>query len=131
MSKLILSRSLFNRSPFTRAKLRAALGYLLVLLIVHGATAGAAHSHGRISPNLPGATAVSDADLTGSDTGLSQRRECSMCQFQRQLFGSLVDAPFFARTASVEIAFVSAQTVFYPSTLTTAPSGRAPPLASV
>jgi len=100
-----------------------------VLLIVYGATSGATHSHGRIPSNPPGENSIVDSGGTqSSTTGTSRHRECSMCQFQQQLFGGLVQGPLFTRTPSAELAFVSTQAVFLPSTSTTAPSGRAPPL---
>jgi hypothetical protein len=106
------------------------LSYLLSLLIFFGATAGAAHSHGLVSPNRPGFTAISDAGGSqSSNKGNSQHRECSTCQFQQQLFGGLIHAPLFARTSLEETAFVSTLTVFHPSTSITPRSGRAPPLA--
>jgi hypothetical protein len=113
----------------SRAKSRRALGYLLLLLIIGGATVEAAHSHGAVAPDRPGAAAISDAGGSqSSNKNNSQHRECSMCQFQQQLFGGLVHAPLFALTPSTQIAFVSTLTVFYPSTSTTPRSGRAPPL---
>jgi hypothetical protein len=106
------------------------LGYLLSLLIFYGATAEAAHSHGPVSPDRSSVAAISDAGGSqSSNKSNSQNRECSMCQFQQQLFGGLVLAPLFARTPSAEIAFVSTLTVLYPSTSTTPRSGRAPPLS--
>ena len=111
-------------------KSRGVLGYLLVLVIFYGATAGAAHSHGLVSPDRPGVTAITDASGSqSSNKGNSQHRECSTCQFQQQLFDGLVHAPLFARTSLEEIAFVSTLTVFHPSTSITPRSGRAPPLA--
>jgi len=105
------------------------LSYLLLFLIAYGATAGAAHSHGRVAADRPGATAVSDAGGSqSSNSGHSQHRECSMCQLQQQLFGGLVHAPMFARIPLTEVAFVSTPTLFHPSTSTTPRSGRAPPL---
>jgi hypothetical protein len=129
MSKMVLTRLLaLGRS---RARYRTALGYVLVFLIVYGATVGAAHSHGGTSRLLPGVTSISDAgESPSSDTGHSQHRECSMCQFQRQLFGGFFHAPVFERTPLAEIAFDATPTSFYPSTSTTAPSGRAPPLVT-
>jgi len=50
-----------------------------------------------------------------------------MCEFQRQLFDGLVQAPLFTRTPLAEIAFVSTLTVFHSSTSTTPTSSRAPP----
>ncbi len=108
---------------------RRALGCLLLLLIIYGVTAGAAHSHGPVAPDRSGVAALSDAGGSqSSDKGNSHYRECSMCQFQQQLFGGLVHAPQFALTPSTQIAFVSTLAVFYPSTSTTPRSGRAPPL---
>jgi hypothetical protein len=102
---------------------------LLLLLIVYGATADVAHSHGPASPNLAGAANIIDAGGSqSSDVGDSRHRECSMCQFQQQLFGGLVHAPSFARMPLTETAFVSTLTVLYFSTSTTPRSGRAPPL---
>jgi hypothetical protein len=113
-----------------RATCRRGLGYLLLLLIAYGATAEAAHSHGRAPLDRPGANSISDASGSqSSDKGYSHQRECSMCQFQQQLFAGLVHAPLFSRTPSAEIAFVSTLIVFYPPTSTTPTSGRAPPLA--
>jgi hypothetical protein len=97
-------------------------------MITYGATVEAAHSHGRVSDRA-GVAAISDAGGSqSSDKGNSHHRECSMCQFQQQLFNGLVHAPLFARTTLAEIAFVSTLTVLYPSTSTTPRSGRAPPL---
>jgi hypothetical protein len=108
---------------------RHALGYLLLLLIVHGATLGAAHTHGSVAPDRSGITSISDAGQSqSSNKDRSQHRECSMCQFQRQLFDGLVQAPMFARTSLAETAFVSTLTVFHSSTSIIPSSGRAPPL---
>jgi len=102
---------------------------LLLLLIAYGATAGAAHSHGFLAPDRTNVAAISDAGGSqSSDNGHSLHRECSMCQFQQQLFDGLVHAPLFARTPLAEIAFVSPLTVFHSSTSITPRSGRAPPL---
>ena len=108
---------------------RRALGCLLLLLIAYGATVEAAHSHGRVSLDLSRVAAIGDArGSQSSDKGYSHHRECSMCQFQQQLFGGLIHAPLFARMPLAEIAFVSTLTVFHSSTSATPPSGRAPPL---
>jgi len=108
---------------------RRSLGYLLLLLIAYGATAETAHSHGPIAPDRPGVAAISDAGQSqSSDKDHSQHRECSMCQFQRQLFDGLIHAPLFSRIPLAEIAFVSTLTVFHSSTSATPASGRAPPL---
>lgn len=114
---------------FRRTTCRRVLGYLLLLLIVYGATAQAAHSHGPVAPGHQGPSAIIDAsESRTSDSGRSPHRECSMCQFQQQLFGGLVHAPLFAGTPLAVLPIVSPLTVLYPSTSTARPSGRAPPL---
>jgi hypothetical protein len=107
---------------------RRALGCLLLLLIAYGTTV--AHSHGRASLDCPGIAALSDAGGSqSSNQGYSHHRECSMCQFQQQLFNGLVHAPSFALTPSAQIASVDPLAVVYPSISTTPRRGRAPPLA--
>jgi hypothetical protein len=107
---------------------RRALGCLLVLLIAYGTTV--AHSHGRVSLDRSGIADISDAGGSqSSDKGDSHQRECSMCQFQQQLFNGLVHAPLFAITPSAQIASVDTPTVVFPSISTTPRRGRAPPLA--
>jgi hypothetical protein len=101
---------------------------LLLFMVTYGATVEAAHTHGTVAPERPGFAALSDAGGSQSDTNRSQHRECVMCQLQQQLFNGLVHAPLFALTPSTQIAFVSTLTVLHPSSPTTRPSGRAPPL---
>jgi hypothetical protein len=117
------------QASWRHARARRGLSYLLLLLIAYGATVEAAHSHGHVTAARPGYDTLSDAGGSpSSDDGHSRNRECSMCQFQQQLFGGLVHAPLFARTHSSEHALVSPVTVFHSSALTTPSSGRAPPL---
>jgi Protein of unknown function (DUF2946) len=112
-----------------RANHRRALGYLLLLVIAYAATVETVHSHGTRSLDNYGVAAFSDADGSHpSHTGHSHLAECSICEFQQQLFNGLVHAPLFALTPSTQIASVSAPTVVYSSTSITRPSGRAPPL---
>ena len=116
---------------FRRAKCRRALSYLLLLLISYGATVEAVHTHGAVAPDRTGVPSISDAGQSqSSDKDHFQHSECSMCEFQQQLFDGLVNAPLFERTPLAEIAFVSTLTLFHSSTSTTPRSGRAPPLVS-
>jgi hypothetical protein len=111
---------------------RRALGCLLLLLIAYGATVEAAHSHGRVVLDRSGVAAICDAGGSqSSDKGYSHQRECSMCQFQQQLFNGLVHAPLFATTPSAQIASVDTPAVVFPSISTTPRRDRAPPLASL
>jgi hypothetical protein len=97
-------------------------------MISYGATVEAAHSHGSVAPQRPGFTALSDAGGSQSDTNDSQSRECVMCRFQQQLFNGIIHALLFTLTPATQTAFVSTLTVLHPSSPTTRPSGRAPPL---
>ena len=107
---------------------RRALTCLLLVLIAYGTTV--AHSHGRVSLDLSGSVAISDAgESQSSNQGYSHQRECSMCQFQQQLFNGLVHAPSCALTPSAQIASVDPLAVVFPSISTRPRRGRAPPLA--
>jgi hypothetical protein len=111
-----------------RAKFCRALGYLLLLIITYGATVEAAHSHGSATPNSSCFAALNDAGGPHSNTDDSQNRECVLCQFQQQLFNSVVHEPLLILAPSTQTAFVFTPTVLYSSSLTIRPSGRAPPL---
>ena len=112
-----------------RRNYRTAIGYVLLLLIGYGAIVETVHSHGHGWPKRTDVAAISNYEGSqSSSSGYSRQSECSMCQLQRQLFDGFVESTLFARTAVIEIAFVSTPAVSYFSTLTTPQFGRAPPL---
>src|SRR3954468_24784615 len=111
-----------------RTKRRRVLGYLLLLMITHGATVAVAHSHGAVTPERSGFATISDAGGSHSDTNHSHHRECVICQLQQQLFNGIVHAPLSILTPATQIAFVHTLTVLYSSSPTISSSGRAPPL---
>lgn len=118
--------NLFN--SVRRRRTRSALAYLLLLAIGYGAIVQAAHSHGFATTRSSELTAFSNGgDSQSSYQGHSNHSDCSLCQFQRQLFGGLVDVILVAHTPE-QVAFLTAETPVYFSTSTLPPSGRAPPL---
>jgi hypothetical protein len=117
---------LFNSVRRTRT--HSALAYLLLLTIAYGAIVEAAHSHGFSSSRPSQVTAVSNGgDSQSSYQGHSNHSDCSLCQFQRQLFGGLVDVILVAHTPQQSV-FLPEETSSYLSTSALPPSGRAPPL---
>ena len=115
------------RDSLGRRKARSALAYLLLLTIAYGAVVEAAHSHGFSASSRSQLTAVSgDSDSQTSYTGHSAHNECSLCQFQRQLFGSLVQVILVAHTAQ-QFAFLAQETISYHFTSALPTLGRAPP----
>jgi len=111
-----------------RRKTHPALACLLLLTIGYGAIVEAAHSHGFSSSHPSQLTAISDgSDSQSSYQGRTNHNECSLCQFQRQLFGRFVHVVLIAHTQQ-QIAFVSEEAVSYLSTSTLPTCGRAPPL---
>ena len=116
------------RDSLMRRKARPILAYLLLLTIGYGAVVEAAHSHGFSSSSRSQLTAVSgDSNSQTSYTGHSTHNECSLCQFQQQLFGSLVQVILVAHTAQ-QFAFLAQETISYLSTSALPALGRAPPL---
>jgi len=98
-------------------------------MIAYGATVETVHSHGPVSPGHTDSAGFFDAGGShSSHTGHSHEIECSMCQFQQQLFNGLVHTPLSALAPSAQPAFVSTLTAFCPSTSITSPSDRGPPL---
>jgi hypothetical protein len=114
---------------FGQRKGRPALACLLLITIGYGAIVEAAHSHGFSSSRPSQLTSVSDgSDSQSSYQGHSNHNECSLCQFQRQLFGSLLQVILVAHTAQ-QFAFLSQETISYLSTSALPTLGRAPPLS--
>src|ERR1044071_1820313 len=100
-----------------RGRTHSALAYLLLLTIAYGAIVEAAHSHGFSSSHSSQLTAVSNGnDSQSSYQGNAAHNECSLCQFQRQLFGGLVQVILVAHTEQ-QFSFHSEQTIRYLSTL--------------
>jgi hypothetical protein len=123
-----LGSNLFN--SVRRRSARSALAYVLLLTIGYGAIVEAAHSHGFASsrPSQVTAAVSNGGDSPSSYQGHSNHSDCSLCQFQRQLFGGLVDVILIAHTPQ-QSAFRSKETPSYFSTSILPKSGRAPPLA--
>jgi hypothetical protein len=110
-----------------RGQRRSALACLLLLTIGYGAVVEAAHSHGFSAARRAQLTAVSDDSRSQSSSqGHSNHSDCSLCQFQRQLFGGFVHV-IDVGLAPQQSAFPARALVSYLSTSTLPPSGRAPP----
>jgi len=110
---------------------RRLLGYLMLVIIAYGAIIETAHSHRTVLPNHSSVAAVSETDGPHAPpTGHSQQNQCSMCQFQQQLFSGLVQTLPFALAPSTEFAFVPSSVIDYQQNSTPPTSGRGPPLAS-
>ena len=110
-----------------RRRSHSALAYLLLLTIGYGAIVEAAHSHGVSASNPSQLTAVSGDDYSPSaDQGHSGHSECSLCQFQQQLFGGLASVIVVTHTAQ-QFTFYSQQTISYLSTSALPTLGRGPP----
>jgi|SRR5689334_4750007 len=114
--------------PFARSrKGRSALACLLLLTIGYGAIVEAAHSHGFPSARSPRLTVVSDGSDSSSYQGHASYSDCSLCQFQRQLFAGLA-AVILIALASQQRPFPFKEALSYISTSALPAFGRAPPL---
>ena len=115
--------------PAARRRVHSALACLLLLTISYGAIVEAAHSHGFFLSHRAQLTSVSDgSDAQSSYQGHASHNDCSLCQFQRQLFGRFVHVVLIAHTPQ-QVVFLSEETVSYLSTSTLPTSGRSPPLS--
>ncbi len=108
---------------------RVPLVYALLVMIAYVAVVETVHSHGLVPFGRIQTTAFLGSGGPHSSTdGDLHQRDCSMCQFQRQLFDGLVQATLLAPMPLAELVFVSALTSSYHSTSTPTRSGRAPPV---
>ena len=110
-----------------RRKARSGLAYLLLLTIAYGAIVEAAHSHGFSSSRSSQLTVISDGSDSSSYQGHSNYSDCSLCQFQRQLFAGLAPVILTALTPQ-QVPFLLEEAVSYLSTSAVPTFGRAPPL---
>src|SRR4030095_15776428 len=91
----------------------ASLVYALLLIILYGALVESVHSHG---PRRLGSSSIVALNKRGQSDSSSDgytQRDCSMCQFQRQLVDGLSQGTLFTRTALTEIAFASTVVITY------------------
>jgi len=109
------------------SKIQTVLAYLLLLAIGYGAIVEAAHSHGFSSSAPSQLTAVSsDTDSQSSYQGHAHPSDCSLCQFQRQLFGGLAQVILVIQTEQ-QFSFRPDETISYLSTSVLSTLGRGPP----
>ena len=110
-----------------RRRTHSALAYLLLLAIGYGVIVEAAHSHGFSSSAPSQLTAVSsDTDSQSSYQGHAHPSDCSLCQFQRQLFGGLAQVILVTQTEQ-QFSFRPEETISYLSTSVLPTLGRGPP----
>jgi disulfide bond formation protein DsbB len=111
-----------------RRRAHCALACLLLLTISYGAIVEAAHSHGSPASRSSQLTLVSDgSDSQSSYQSHANHSDCSLCQFQRHLFGGLAQVILIALTPQ-QIPFLFNEAVSYLSTSALPTFGRAPPL---
>jgi hypothetical protein len=110
-----------------RKRAHSALAYFLLLTIGYGAIVEAAHSHGFPSSRSSQLTVVSDASDSSAYQGHSSYSDCSLCQFQRQLFAGLAQVILVAY-APRQSPSLFKEAVSYLSTSAVPTFGRAPPL---
>ena len=125
------NRTIAQWAHYYAARRRLALTCLLLLTIAWQSSIETAHSHGHIQPAAAATdvAAVSDAGSSNSSpTARTQQTECSVCQFQQQLFNALVNSPLSSPVSSPQLTASSSVILVDLSTSTRTPSGRAPPL---
>ena len=115
-------------STEARRKARTGLACLLLLTIGYTAIVEAAHSHGFSSTRRSQLTAIADnSNSQSSSQGLAHQSDCSLCQFQRQLFGGLAPVILVA-LAPQHVPLLFREAVSYLSVSALPVLGRAPPL---
>lgn len=97
-------------------------------MILYGAIVESAHSHGFLLSDAKNVASFTDGGgAQSSADGYARQKDCSTCQFQRQLVDGLVHATLFVGIPVIEYRVDPSLTISYRSTSTTPRSGRAPP----
>ena len=110
---------------------RRVLSFLLLGLILYGATVQTVHKHGATLSARAEAVAVSTpAPEDGSTSGLQSCDDCLICQLQQSFSATLVTYRDLDPPAAQTVGFFEAGTKPASSFVTTRESGRAPHLTS-
>jgi len=117
------------RMRILRRNSQLFLACLLLATVWYGAVVEVVHSHGPVSSKQSRDTFAYETRGPQSSQSLrSLHSECSMCQFQRQLFGGFVHAVLPSHSLEHVVCYSPASEIYF-STSTAPTSGRAPPLA--
>ena len=110
---------------------RRVLSFLLLGLILYGATVQAVHKHGPIRlPQAQGVSVSTPAPEDGSTGGLQSCDDCLICQLQQSLASTLVTNRDLDPPATQTVHFFETGTNPASSFVTIRESGRAPPQTS-
>ncbi|HEY6804325.1 MAG TPA: hypothetical protein VI306_12145 [Pyrinomonadaceae bacterium] len=115
-----------KRKTFSRI-----VSWALLVFIIYGTTAEAAHHHGRVVPNTPSAASFTQTgNLDGSAGNKSSCNDCLICQLHQNVSTTLIafrdsSAPVYSTTL-----FTNTVVVAFHSQTGTPQSGRAPPVLS-
>ena len=110
---------------------RRVLSFLLLGLILYGATVQAVHKHGATLPPLADAVSVSTpAPEDGSTSGLQSCDDCLICQLQQSFSATLVTYRDLDPPEGQTVRFFETGIRPASSFVTIRESGRAPPLTS-
>ena len=110
---------------------RRVLSFLLLGLILYGATVQAVHKHGAVLPAQAEAVSVSTpAPEDSSTSGLLSCDDCLICQLQQSFSSTLVTYRDLDPPAAQTVGYFEAGTRSASSFVTIREGGRAPPLTS-
>ena len=110
---------------------RRVLSFLLLGLILYGATVQAVHKHGATLPVHAESFAVSTpTPEDNSPNGLQSCDDCLICQLQQSFSATLVTHRDLDPPSAQTVGFFEAGTGPESSFVTIGESGRAPPLTS-
>ena len=110
---------------------RRVLSFLLLGLILYGATVQAVHKHGTTLPAQAETSAVSTpAPEDSSPNGLQSCDDCLICQLQQSFSATLVTQRDLDPPSALTVGFFEAGNGPESSFVTIRESGRAPPITS-
>ena len=110
---------------------RRVLSFLLLGLILYGATVQTVHKHGAtLSARAENVAVSTPAPEDGSTGGLQSCDDCLICQLQQSLASTLVTNRDLDPPATQTVHFFETRTNSASSFVTIRESGRAPPQTS-
>jgi hypothetical protein len=103
------------------------IGWALLIFIVYGTTAEAAHKHGRVLP-APSATSFTQTqNVDGSAGSKTNCNDCLICQLHQNFSATLISLRLHATASDTQTTVREVDPISIDSRSNTPRTGRAPP----
>jgi hypothetical protein len=117
-----------SAQPFkTRSFTTRIIGWALLVFIVYGTTAEAAHKHGRVLPAPSANSLAQTQNVDGSAGSKTNCNECLICQLHQNFAATLISLRLDATASDTQTSVRESDPISIDTSSNTPRTGRAPP----